>query len=29
MLDTVRAYGAEWLEATGDADRLRLRHRDW
>ncbi|MFD3842270.1 ATP-binding protein [Streptomyces sp. NPDC058642] len=29
MLDTVRAYGAEWLEATGDADRLRRRHRDW
>ncbi|MEV6804518.1 AAA family ATPase [Streptomyces sp. NPDC051132] len=29
MLDTVRAYGAEWLAATGDADRLRRRHRDW
>lgn len=29
MLDTVRAYGAEWLEATGDAVRLRSRHRDW
>ncbi|KAB1150750.1 regulator [Streptomyces luteolifulvus] len=29
MLDTVRAYGAEWLEATGDAVRLRCRHRDW
>ncbi|MFJ7149837.1 ATP-binding protein [Streptomyces sp. NPDC100445] len=29
MLDTVRAYGAEWLEATGDAERLRRRHRDW
>ncbi|GAB1334547.1 hypothetical protein ACE1SV_11370 [Streptomyces sp. E-15] len=29
MLDTVRAYGAGWLEATGDADRLRRRHRDW
>jgi len=29
MLDTVRAYGADWLEATGDADRLRRRHRDW
>lgn len=29
MLDTVRAYGAEWLEATGDTDRLRRRHRDW
>ncbi|MGP9021933.1 ATP-binding protein [Streptomyces sp. BR1] len=29
MLDTVREYGAEWLTATGDADRLRRRHRDW
>ncbi|MFJ3671705.1 ATP-binding protein [Streptomyces sp. NPDC090106] len=29
MLDTVRAYGADWLEGTGDADRLRRRHRDW
>ncbi|MEU6356387.1 AAA family ATPase [Streptomyces sp. NPDC047072] len=29
MLDTVREYGAEWLEATGDAARLRRRHRDW
>ncbi|WP_327427257.1 ATP-binding protein [Streptomyces sp. NBC_01236] len=29
MLHTVRAYGADWLEATGDADRLRRRHRDW
>ncbi|WP_251092602.1 AAA family ATPase [Streptomyces sp. Caat 7-52] len=29
MLDTVRQYGADWLEATGDADRLRRRHRDW
>ncbi|GGW50616.1 hypothetical protein GCM10010503_29540 [Streptomyces lucensis JCM 4490] len=29
MLDTVRAYGADWLEAAGDADRLRRRHRDW
>lgn len=29
MLETVRAYGAEWLAATGDADRLRRRHRDW
>ncbi|MGW3463471.1 ATP-binding protein, partial [Streptomyces olivaceoviridis] len=29
MLDTVRAYGAEWLGATGDAGRLRRRHRDW
>ncbi|MQY39078.1 hypothetical protein SRB17_71000 [Streptomyces sp. RB17] len=29
MLDTVRAYGAEWLERIGDAGRLRRRHRDW
>ncbi|MFG1669194.1 ATP-binding protein [Streptomyces sp. Y7] len=29
MLDTIRAYGADWLEATGDAGRLRRRHRDW
>ncbi|MCX5413863.1 regulator [Streptomyces sp. NBC_00059] len=29
LLDTVREYGAEWLRATGDADRLRRRHRDW
>ncbi|MFG2192208.1 ATP-binding protein [Streptomyces sp. NPDC048639] len=29
MLETVRAYGAYWLEATGDATRLRRRHRDW
>ncbi|MFD4628004.1 ATP-binding protein [Streptomyces sp. NPDC058475] len=29
MLDTVRAYGADWLEAIGDAGRLRRRHRDW
>lgn len=29
MLDTVREYGAEWLAATGDADRLHRRHRDW
>ncbi|MFH8222555.1 ATP-binding protein [Streptomyces sp. NPDC018057] len=29
MLDTVRAYGAGWLAATGDAERLRRRHRDW
>ncbi|MFH8491487.1 ATP-binding protein [Streptomyces longisporoflavus] len=29
MLDTVRAYGADWLEATGDAARMRRRHRDW
>lgn len=29
MLDTVRAYGAEWLAELGDAERLRSRHRDW
>lgn len=29
MLDTMREYGAEWLAATGDTDRLRRRHRDW
>ncbi|WP_254711962.1 AAA family ATPase, partial [Streptomyces sp. TRM64462] len=29
MLDTVAAYGAEWLTALGDAERLRRRHRDW
>ncbi|MFJ8156606.1 ATP-binding protein [Streptomyces sp. NPDC094468] len=29
MLDTVRAYGGEWLAAAGDAGRLRRRHRDW
>ncbi|GAA2553355.1 MULTISPECIES: ATP-binding protein [Streptomyces] len=29
MLDTLRAYGAEWLEATGDAERIGRRHRDW
>lgn len=29
MLETVREYGAEWLAATGDTERLRRRHRDW
>ncbi|MFD9194059.1 ATP-binding protein [Streptomyces phaeochromogenes] len=29
MLDTVRAYGTDWLAATGDTARLRRRHRDW
>ncbi|WP_461090479.1 ATP-binding protein [Streptomyces incanus] len=29
MLDTLRAYGAEWLEGVGDAERLARRHRDW
>ncbi|MET9499483.1 AAA family ATPase [Streptomyces sp. NPDC006552] len=29
MLDTVRAYGAGWLEQSGDGRRMRRRHRDW
>ena len=29
MLGTLRAYGADWLEAGGEAERLRRRHRDW
>ncbi|TYR63957.1 ATP-binding protein [Streptomyces parvus] len=29
LLDTVSEYGAQWLAATGDAERLRRRHRDW
>ncbi|MGW7575492.1 ATP-binding protein [Streptomyces sp. NPDC054765] len=29
MLETVRAYGEDWLAATPDAGRLRRRHRDW
>ncbi|MFG3381052.1 ATP-binding protein [Streptomyces sp. NPDC047999] len=29
MLDTLRAYGAGWLAALGDEERLRSRHRDW
>ncbi|MGY0487749.1 ATP-binding protein [Streptomyces sp. WG-D5] len=29
MLDTVRAYGAEWLDGLGDGRRMRRRHRDW
>ncbi|MBO1331617.1 AAA family ATPase [Streptomyces sp. VRA16 Mangrove soil] len=29
MLDTVRAYGAEWLDGLGDTERMRRRHRDW
>ncbi|MFJ4471219.1 ATP-binding protein [Streptomyces sp. NPDC089424] len=29
MLDTLRAYGTQWLTAAGDAARLRRRHRDW
>ncbi|WP_240796196.1 AAA family ATPase [Streptomyces sp. RFCAC02] len=29
MLDTLRAYGGDWLEASGDAPRMRRRLRDW
>ncbi|MGW0119214.1 ATP-binding protein [Streptomyces sp. NPDC003327] len=29
MLDTVAAYGSEWLAALGDTERMRRRHRDW
>ncbi|WP_329276736.1 ATP-binding protein [Streptomyces sp. NBC_00691] len=29
MLDTVSAYGAEWLTALDDTERMRRRHRDW
>ncbi|MFJ7157730.1 ATP-binding protein [Streptomyces sp. NPDC101118] len=29
MLDTVREYGAGWLTAQGETERLRRRHRDW
>ncbi|MFF0450978.1 ATP-binding protein [Streptomyces sp. NPDC004609] len=29
MLDTLRAYGGEWLAALGDTRRMRKRHRDW
>ncbi|MFJ2935819.1 ATP-binding protein [Streptomyces sp. NPDC087219] len=29
MLDTVSAYGAEWLAALDDTVRMRRRHRDW
>ncbi|MFI1657985.1 ATP-binding protein [Streptomyces sp. NPDC020472] len=29
LLDTVAAYGAEWLAALGDTERMRRRHRDW
>ncbi|GAA1238467.1 hypothetical protein GCM10009665_30840 [Kitasatospora nipponensis] len=29
LLDTLRDYGAQWLRATGEEDRLRRRHRDW
>ncbi|MFE0704916.1 ATP-binding protein [Streptomyces sp. NPDC058872] len=29
LLDTVAAYGAEWLAALDDTERVRRRHRDW
>ncbi|MYW69284.1 regulator [Streptomyces sp. SID8379] len=29
MLDTVREYGAEWLERLGESEQVRLRHRDY
>ncbi len=29
LLDTIRAFAAERLEADGDGDRIRARHRDW
>ncbi|MEU8620339.1 AAA family ATPase [Streptomyces sp. NPDC048623] len=29
MLGTVGAYGAEWLAALDDTERMRRRHRDW
>ncbi|WOX25495.1 ATP-binding protein [Streptomyces solicathayae] len=29
MLDTVAAYGAEWLASLEDTARMRRRHRDW
>ncbi|MBT2385989.1 AAA family ATPase [Streptomyces sp. ISL-11] len=29
LLDTVRMYGAGWLDALGDTERMRRRHRDW
>ncbi|MFJ9084479.1 ATP-binding protein [Streptomyces sp. NPDC102384] len=29
LLDTVREYGAEWLERVGESDPVRLRHRDY
>ncbi|MEW1627959.1 tetratricopeptide repeat protein [Streptomyces sp. NPDC089173] len=29
LLESVREYGAEWLTATGDTQRMRRRHRDW
>ncbi len=29
LLDTIRAYAAEQLEANGEVDHIRERHRDW
>ena len=29
LLDTIRAYAAEQLEASGETDQIRARHRDW
>ncbi len=29
LLDTIRAYAAEQLEADGERDRIQSRHRDW
>ncbi|MFE0461076.1 ATP-binding protein [Kitasatospora sp. NPDC058965] len=29
LLDTLRDYGAQWLRATGEHQRLKRRHRDW
>ncbi|GAA0464998.1 AAA family ATPase [Streptomyces sp. NPDC046215] len=29
LLDTVRMYGAGWLDALADTERMRRRHRDW
>ncbi|MEO8571452.1 MAG: hypothetical protein ABI553_07090 [Chloroflexota bacterium] len=29
LLDTIRAFAAERLEADGEGDRIRARHRDW
>ncbi|WP_326696520.1 AAA family ATPase [Streptomyces sp. NBC_01754] len=29
LLETIREYGAQWLEAAGDTERIRRRHRDW
>ncbi|MGF1343573.1 ATP-binding protein [Streptomyces flavovirens] len=29
LLETLREYGARWLEAAGDTERMRRRHRDW